>query len=62
MIASATGVDGDEIIRLEGATKSFGARGGQVFPALRGVSLRVVSGDFIAVLGNRAAANRPYSI
>ena len=43
--------NGAEVIRLEGATKSFGGRGGQLFPALRGVSLRVASGDFIAVLG-----------
>ena len=43
--------DGAEIIRLDDATKSFGGRGGQLFPALRGVSLRVASGDFIAVLG-----------
>jgi len=40
-----------DIIRLDGATKSFGGRGAQLFPALRGVSLRVASGDFIAVLG-----------
>ena len=48
-----TATNGAEIIRLDGATKSFGGRGGhgQVFPALRGVSLRVASGDFIAVLG-----------
>lgn len=45
------GSDADDIIRLESATKSFGSRGGQVFPALRGVSLRVAVGDFIAVLG-----------
>jgi putative ABC transport system ATP-binding protein len=44
-------MNGPEIIRLDGATKSFGGRGGQAFPALRGVSLRVASGDFIAVLG-----------
>jgi putative ABC transport system ATP-binding protein len=42
---------GADIIRLDGATKSFGGRGGQLFPALRGVSLRVAAGDFIAVLG-----------
>ena len=47
MIAAEEG----DIIRLEGATKSFGVRGGQPFPALRGVSLRVAAGDFIAVLG-----------
>ena len=40
-----------DIIRLDSATRSFGGRGGQLFPALRGVSLRVASGDFIAVLG-----------
>jgi putative ABC transport system ATP-binding protein len=51
MIVAPAAVEGDGIIRLEDATKSFGARGGQVFPALRGVSLRVASGDFIAVLG-----------
>jgi putative ABC transport system ATP-binding protein len=44
-------MNGPEIIRLDGATKSFGGRGGQAFPALRGVSLRVASGDFIALLG-----------
>jgi putative ABC transport system ATP-binding protein len=51
MIAPATVADGGDIIRLEGATKSFGSRGGQSFPALRGVSLRVAPGDFLAVLG-----------
>ncbi|MEY2577266.1 MAG: putative transport system ATP-binding protein [Verrucomicrobiota bacterium] len=51
MIAPA-GVAADaDIIRMEGATKSFGSRGGQFFPALRGVSLRVAPGDFLAVLG-----------
>jgi putative ABC transport system ATP-binding protein len=51
MIAPAAAADGADIIRLEGATKSFGSRGGQSFPALRGVSLRVAPGDFLAVLG-----------
>jgi len=46
-----TAANGPDIIRLDNATKSFGGRGGQLFPALRGVSLRVASGDFIAVLG-----------
>ena len=44
-------VNDADAIRLEDARKSFPTRGGQSFPALRGVSLRVSSGDFIAVLG-----------
>jgi putative ABC transport system ATP-binding protein len=43
--------NGADIIRVDDAAKSFPTRGGQSFPALRGVSLRVASGDFIAVLG-----------
>jgi putative ABC transport system ATP-binding protein len=51
MIAPAGAASDTDIIQLEGATKSFGSRGGQFFPALRGVSLRVARGDFLAVLG-----------
>jgi putative ABC transport system ATP-binding protein len=51
MIAPADPERDSDIIRLDGATKSFGSRGGQFFPALRGVSLRVAPGDFLAVLG-----------
>jgi putative ABC transport system ATP-binding protein len=51
MIAPADAAADADIIRLEGATKFFGSRGGQFFPALRGVSLRVAPGDFLAVLG-----------
>ena len=43
--------NGADIIRLDDATKVFPIRGGESFRALRGVSLRVASGDFIAVLG-----------
>lgn len=46
-----TATNGAEIIRFEEAAKSFPSRGGQSFPALRGVSLTVGAGDFIAVLG-----------
>ena len=51
MNAETKAVNGAEMIRLEDATKSFGTRGMQLFQALRGVSLRVAEGDFIAVLG-----------
>jgi putative ABC transport system ATP-binding protein len=39
------------MIALEEATKSFTPRGGQPFHALRGISLRISAGDFVAVLG-----------
>jgi putative ABC transport system ATP-binding protein len=51
MIAASAGSECDDIIRLEETTKSFGSRSGREFQALRGVSLRVAPGDFIAVLG-----------
>lgn len=51
MTGTASATDDADIIRLENATKSFASRGGQSFPALRGISLRVSAGDFIAVLG-----------
>jgi putative ABC transport system ATP-binding protein len=51
MIAPTDEASDADIIQLESATKSFGSRGGQTFPALRGVSLRVAPGDFLAVLG-----------
>jgi putative ABC transport system ATP-binding protein len=39
------------IVELEIATKSFTSPGGRSFHALRGVSLRVARGEFVAVLG-----------
>ncbi len=44
-------IDAPAIIKLDAATKSFTPRGGQAFHALRGISLCVRDGDFVAVLG-----------
>jgi putative ABC transport system ATP-binding protein len=43
--------NGEVLIRLENATKSFGSPGRQTFPALRGISLRVAAGESLVVLG-----------
>ena len=39
------------IIQLDVAVKSYALRGGSAFPALRGISLRIAAGDYVAVLG-----------
>jgi putative ABC transport system ATP-binding protein len=39
------------IVELDVATKSFTPPGGRSFHALRGVSLRITAGEFVAVLG-----------
>src|SRR5437764_6987480 len=44
-------VDGDAIIVLTEAARSYRPSRNQTVHALRGVSLRVASGDFVAVLG-----------
>jgi putative ABC transport system ATP-binding protein len=51
MVTDASAPNGADIISLDGATKSFGVRGGQTFQALRGISLRVAAGDSLVVLG-----------
>src|SRR4051794_29788342 len=43
--------NGAAMIELEDATKTFTRRGSQAFHALRGVSLAVPKGEFVAVLG-----------
>ena len=39
------------IIELDAAVKSYALRGGAAFTALRGISLRISAGDYVAVLG-----------
>jgi len=39
------------IVELTAATKSFAVPGGQAFHALRGISLRIDAGEYVAVLG-----------
>ena len=51
MVASFSAAEAADLIRLDAATKSFTPRGGQTFHALRGISLSVRAGDFLAVLG-----------
>ncbi|HMG04660.1 MAG TPA: ABC transporter ATP-binding protein [Chthoniobacterales bacterium] len=50
-VSSFPPTDGTPLIQLDAATKSFTPRGGQTFHALRGISLSVPAGDFLAVLG-----------
>ena len=50
-LASSPAIDTPAMIELDAATKSFTPRGGQTFHALRGISLSVRDGDFVAVLG-----------
>ena len=40
----------DQVIRLEGVTKTFGS-GAAAFQALKGVDLEIERGDFVAVMG-----------
>ena len=42
---------GEPIIKLDAAVKSYALRGGQAFTALRGITLRIDAGDYVAVLG-----------
>jgi len=39
------------LIELDAVTKSFSVRGGQTCHALRGVSMRITAGEYVAVLG-----------
>ncbi len=39
------------MLQLAAVTKSFTAPGGTTFPALRGISLEIIAGDYVAILG-----------
>jgi putative ABC transport system ATP-binding protein len=49
--SAGTGTPGGPMVELTAATKSFAVPGGQTFHALRGISLRIAAGEYVAVLG-----------